>query len=353
VTGAGGVPGSSDVTAAVMVVTVTDPSATSFVTVYPAGRARPFISNLNFVPGQTVANLVEVGVGIGGKVTVYNLAGSTDVVADVQGYVTQSVFGTAGYLNSQSPARITDTRAGSGEPNAGEQLGPGGVLQVQVTGAGGVPSSGVGAVVLNVTATDTSDSSWLTVYPAGSSRPLASDINFVRGQTVADRVVVPVGSGGKVNVYNFRGNTDVVLDVGGWFTDGSQPPEGALFTPLNPARVVDTRANSGFAYTGQSLGPGSSAKYQLSGRGGVPAMSSSSPPRAVVLNVTATNTTAGSWFTVYPSDAARPLASDLNWAAGQTLPNLVIARLGADGAIEVYNFAGSSDIVIDVFGWYS
>ena len=192
----------------------------------------------------------------------------------------------------------------------------------------------------------------MTIYPAGSNRPLASDVNFARGQTVADRVVVPVGSGGKVNVYNFRGNTDVVLDVGGWFTDGSRPPEGSLFTPLNPGRIVDTRPNSGFPYSGQSLGQNSSARYQVAGRGGVPAMSSKSPPRAVVLNVTATDTTAASWFTIYPSDAARPLASDLNWAAGQTLPNLVIARLGADGAITVYNFAGSADVVIDVFGWY-
>jgi hypothetical protein len=73
----------------------------------------------------------------------------------------------------------------------------------------------------------------------------------------------------------------------------------------------------------------------------------------VVLNVTVTNTTAASFLTVYPSDAPRPTASDLNWTAGLTVPNLVVVKLGADGKIALYNLAGSTDVIADVVGWYN
>jgi hypothetical protein len=57
--------------------------------------------------------------------------------------------------------------------------------------------------------------------------------------------------------------------------------------------------------------------------------------------------------TVWPTGVSRPTASDLNWVAGQTVPNLVVATLGSDGAIQVFNAAGSVDVVVDVSGWHS
>jgi hypothetical protein len=83
---------------------------------------------------------------------------------------------------------------------------------------GGVPSTGVSAVVLNVTITDPSAGSYLTVYPSGSAVPTASNLNFSPGQTVPNLVVVKVGSGGMVNVYNAAGATDVIFDVAGWYS---------------------------------------------------------------------------------------------------------------------------------------
>jgi hypothetical protein len=72
-----------------------------------------------------------------------------------------------------------------------------------------------------------------------------------------------------------------------------------------------------------------------------------------VLNVTVTQPTAQSYLTVFPSGTTRPLASNLNFLAGQTVPNLVIAKVGADGKVAVYNDAGSAHVVLDVVGWYS
>ena len=346
VAGQGGVP-AAGVTAVVLNVTAVDAGASGYLTVYPAGVARPTASNLNFEPGQTVANLAEVAVGEGGEVSVYNLRGGTDVVFDVVGYVTPgaAVAGVAGAYRPLTPARLLDTRAesrqGSCRPGCA-RLGPGGSLDLQVSGAGGVPASGVSAVVLNVTVTGPSAGGYLTLYPAGQGRPLASNLNFRPGQTVANRVMVGLGEQGRVSIFNSAGGSDVVVDVGGWYTDGSDAQaRGALYGAQAPRRILDTRE------TGGTLGAGQSLSLGVGGAGGVPADAS-----AAVLNVTATGTTAASYLTVYPSGQARPLASDLNWAAGERRPNLVLVKLGSGGRVEIYNLAGRADIVVDVMGWY-
>jgi hypothetical protein len=98
-----------------------------------------------------------------------------------------------------------------------------------------------------------------------------------------------------------------------------------------------------------TLAQGTTLTVQVAGAGGVPATGVT----AAVLNVTVTNTAKASFLTVWPTGANRPTASDLNWVAGQTVPNLVVVKLGADGAVQVFNAAGSVDVVVDVSGWYS
>ena len=123
---------------------------------------------------------------------------------------------TGARFSPLSPSRILDTRAGNGAPAA--PLGPGAVLDLQVTGRGGVPASGVSAVVLNVTVTQPSEGSVLTAFPIGQPVPLASNLNFNAGQTVPNLVVVKVGTGGRVGLYNAFGTVHVVADVAGWFS---------------------------------------------------------------------------------------------------------------------------------------
>src|SRR5438270_339135 len=144
-----------------------------------------------------------------------------------------------------TPTRILDTRTGAGGvPIA--PVGGGGILNVQVAGRGGVPASGVSAVVLNLTATNTTASSFVTAYPAGVLRPNASNLNFVAGQTVPNRAIVKLGTGGQISLFNLTGNVDLVADVGGWFSDGSVPSVGTnVFIGVTPARVLDTRDGTG------------------------------------------------------------------------------------------------------------
>jgi hypothetical protein len=123
-----------------------------------------------------------------------------------------------------------------GQFDGGGALAGGATFNLTVTGRGGVPVSGVGSVALNVTVTNPTIAGYLTVWPAGTDRPLASNLNFVPGQTVPNMVIVPVGANGQVSIYANSGTVDVIVDVLGWF------PTGTGFTGLTPARLMDTRA---------------------------------------------------------------------------------------------------------------
>lgn len=349
IAGQGGIP-STGVLAVVMNVTVTNTTAPSFLTIYPSGVSKPLASNLNWIPGQTVPNLVEVAVGSNGAVAAYNGAGSTDVIFDVAGYVSAPITntGTDGLYKPVVPTRVLDTRTGNGGYSG--PVGPGQTISIRVGGGAGtgIPATGVSAAVLNFTVTGPTAPSFLTVYPMGGIQPNASNVNFVTGQTVPNRVIVKVGinpqtsTSGWLSIYNAAGWVDVVADVGGWFTDGTDPSAtGAAFVGMTPTRLSDTRNGSG------PLGAGASRVLQVGGQAGVP-----STATAVVLNVTVTGPTATSFLTVWPDGAAQPLASDLNYGASQTVPNLVVVKLGPNGAVDFYNLSGSTDVVVDIVGWY-
>ena len=146
---------------------------------------------------------------------------------------------------------MLDTRFGVGAAHA--QLGTQGSIDVQLAGLGGVPQSGVSAVVLNVTVTNPSAASYLTVFPTGGTAPVVSNLNFSAGQTVPNRVVVKVGAGGKLTFFNAAGRVDVLADVAGWFTDSTDPvATGSGFVGVTPTRILDTRLGDGPLQPGET-----------------------------------------------------------------------------------------------------
>ncbi|HJV08532.1 MAG TPA: hypothetical protein VJ653_02600 [Acidimicrobiales bacterium] len=336
ITGRGGVP-ASGVSAIAMNVTVTQPTGGGYLTVAPAGKPRPFTANLNFTPGQTVPNLVVVKLGAGGKVNVFNSSGNTHVIFDVAGWYSESGTGNAGRYNALVPARLLDTRGGP-------HLGPGGSMELQVTGQGGVPAAGVQAVVLNVAVTNTTGSSYLSVFPAGVGLPLAANLNWTPGETVSNRVMARLGTGGKVTIYNNAGETDVVVDVGGWYTDATVAGTSGTYNALVPARILDTREGIG-GFAGPIPG-GTSVDVQITGRGAVPAVGVS----AVILNATVTQTAGPGFLTISPTGSPRPLASDLNYAPGETRPNLVVVRVGTGGKVNLFTSV-TTHVIFDVAGY--
>ncbi len=341
VSGTATVPQSA--TAVVLNVTVTDNASAGYLGLYPTGGPLPLVSNLNWAAGETVANLVVVQVGVGGQVSIFDGGGPTAVIVDLQGYFSPELSGSSqGSYVPLAPTRLVDTRPGSGYLDAGETLGPQSVMNVQVAGADGIPPSGALAVVANVTVTDTTSAGYLAVYPSGLALPATSNLNWAKGQTVANRVIVPIGANGEVTLANQLGNADVIVDIDGYFSGGGPAPTAAsLFTPITPVRVIDTRSTSSPLQAGRSL------TQQLAGVDGIAPDAS-----AVAANLTATQTTAASFFTAYPQ-APRPTSSDLNWTAGQTAANLALMTLSPDGATSVYNNAGSAALVVDAFGYFT
>jgi hypothetical protein len=229
----------------------------------------------------------------------------------------------------------------------------------------------VDAVLLNVTATSPSAGGWLTLFPAGTTLPTASNLNFGAGATVPNLVVVKVGHGGanegKVSINNTggnpgAGNVQVIADVVGWYEDGSNTTAhvaAAGYVPIPPQRILDTRNGTGAPMA--PVGPNQNLTLDVA-TAAPPACSGAT---AAVLNVTATNPAQGGWLTVYPADQALPTASNLNFAATQTVPNLVTVALGvagpANGKITITNTdlptlphppAGTVDVVADLVGCY-
>jgi hypothetical protein len=333
VLGRGGVP-SSGVDAVVVNLTATDTSTDGFFTLYPSGQSPPPTSSVNWAPGHTRANLATVQVGQTGMIAAFNAKGRADLVLDVEGwYGPGTPGGHDGLFNGLTPARLMDTRS------AGGPIGPGQTRDLQVTGQGGVPAAGVAAVVLNVTATAPSAPSYLTVFPTGGARPATSNLNFLAGETVPNRVMVPVGSGGRVSIYNPAGSVQVVVDAGGWFTDPSSAAGGSEFAALTPGRIFDSRTGFG------ALPPGSIGSVQAANPG-------ASAVSALLLNVTIASASTASYLTVWPDGAARPSTSDLNYATGQTVANLVPAAVSSAGKFDFYNVLGTPQLVIDLYGYY-
>jgi subtilisin family serine protease len=256
-----------------------------------------------------------------------------------------------------TPARFLDTRsmATGARTFDGNDLGCGAVGQglmnvrtLVVGGRAGIPSTGVDAVAVNVTVVSPTSSNYVTVYPSGTPKPNASNINFVAGQNIPNMAIVKVGNDGKIAIYNEGGSTQVIVDVVGWFPDGSD------YTGVDPQRLLDTRSCSGCdTIDGLYEAEGALVAQEtfflpVVGRGTIPLTGVG----AVALNVTVASPTASNYLTVYPSGAPQPTASNLNFTAGQTIANMVIAKVGNDGKIAIFNNAGSTQVLVDVVGWF-
>jgi parallel beta-helix repeat protein len=231
------------------------------------------------------------------------------------------------------PVRVLDTRTKLGVPTS-TPVPAHGTVQLRLAGVGGVPATGVVAVVLNTTVTATTAGGYLTVYPDGVTRPTTSNTNWTRGQTVANLVTVQVVNG-VVDLYNgSSGTAHLVVDLAGYYAHST----GDTFSPATaPQRVLDTRTGLG----------GSSGAVPAHGTISLLVYPSGYSP---VLNVTVTGGTASGYLTVYPHGQPQPVASNLNWAAGQTRANLVVVP-SSDGSVSIYNGSnGPVQVIADALG---
>jgi hypothetical protein len=319
--GSGGVPVGA--TAAVLNLAVTNPSGAGFATVWPCDQQRPLAANVNFVAGQTVSNAVVATLSAAGSICVYSNV-ADDVVVDVQGYLTGSAY------TGMRPTRVLDTR--NGEIDSVPNRVPSEVFGVQVAGVAGVPSNAT-AVALNLAVTNPAAAGFVNAWPCDIPRPFTANANFVAGQTVSNAVIAMVSrtaSGAwPAGSICFASNTgvDVVVDVQGSFT-------GPAYVPVPPSRALDTRS-------GGPISPGVIVTIPVGGDG-VPV-----DKVAAVLNVAIVSPSGPGFATVWPCNQPRPNTANVNFGAGETVSNAVIASTSGNVCVFV---SATAHIVADLQG---
>lgn len=241
-----------------------------------------------------------------------------------------------------APARVLDTRTGVGAPTG--IVAPGGKLVLDVTGRGGVPDTGVSAVVLNLTIDRATRAGYVQAYPTGRSTPGAhSNLNVsAAGQTVAVLATAPVGDDGTVTLFS-SGGGHLVADVTGYYTPSAATAAGR-FVAVTPARMLDTRT------VGAKPAARSSTVLKVTGSAGVPAAGVS----AVALNVVVTEPDQAGYVQVIPTDGPTRTggSSNLNAARRQTIANLTVLPVGRDGQVTLFT-SSSAHLVVDVQGYFT
>ena len=354
--------------AVVINVTATNTQAAGYFSVYPAGAKVPPVSSVNWsVAGQTVANLVQVGLS-NGQIDVYLGSNApADLIVDVQGWYVP--IGGGGLLyNPITPFRVCDTRTGTSTQCSGQLLSNGTSLTFKVAGLGSVPS-GTTSVILNVTIIAPTAPGYISVYPTGSSVPLISNQNFGPNATIAIRVFATLSTSnpGYESVYIFGANANIAVDVDGYFGSST----GEAFYLANPQRIIDTRCYYTFdepacqneelpaSNLNVSLTKPNQAQYvQVVGVDDIPSWAT-----AVAINATAVSWDSTGYLTIYPPSSSVPLASDLNFQApGQVSANADIVGIGSfSETINSKSLSGlgfefisnkQMQLIADVIGYY-
>lgn len=326
------------VRAMVLNLTAVNPSRPGYVTAWPCTDTVPLSSSVNFVTGDVVPNGLIIGTSDSEDVCFFSSV-ETDLVVDVAGWI------EATDVTMIRPTRLLDTRETV-------RIGPNNVVELDFNGMQTelfngvsriVPSSMNGALI-NITAVKPDTPGFMTVYPCDIERPLASNLNFVRGDIVANNVIATPSSDLRVCVYS-SAVTDLVVDFQGWFRSDNQ------YRGISPLRIVDTRESLG----GARLSGNSEVAIDVTIQSFMVANQEFVVPIGAptfALNVTVVNPERPGYITVYPCGTTRPVASNLNYVAGQTVANNVVASSGASDQVCFYSSAGV-DLVVDITGYFA
>lgn len=262
-----------------------------------------------------------------------------------------------GEFHPVTVTRIFDSREFATWPAA---TAAGTSFDVNLTG-GVLPDdpSRITGVVANVTVTGSTVDGYLTTGPSGRSRPSTSTVNFTRGSTAPNLALLRPGSDGRVTFTlvaygSVSGRAAVIVDVFGYLSSAAGD-RGSRFTATPSTRLLDTRRTS------SPLGRGGVADLPIRGADGFsPTMPDAVPDDAgvdaVALTVTVDNArrdSADTWVSVVSGGSAvPPSTSNLNVDAGATRANLVIVPVGPDGSVRIYNAFGSTDVIVDLVGYF-
>ncbi len=333
-------PEAAGASAVVLNVTATGQTAASFVTVWPGGQSRPLTSNLNPRPGiAAIPAMVTTRTGPNASIQLYNQSGTVDLIADVIGWYDAPGLTTGALFTPVAPIRVLDTRDGTGG-----KATPFGAKETATLTLAPLPA-GASAAVVNVTATNTTAASFVTLYPAGTSAPNASNLNPQPGITRANLTAVKVDGSNRITIFNNSASTDLIIDVVGYYGTAGAVSGGAEYYPITPERHYDTRDG-----TGGLTGPMSNAfttTMVFAGRQSIPGGAGAT---AIDANITVVGPTAAGHTTVWPF-GPKPNASVLNYGASEVVPNRDIIGLN-NGMTAVWSAAPFIHYVVDVAGYF-
>jgi hypothetical protein len=323
-------------TAAAVNVTVADAESPGFVTLFPCIAGTPKqvletfnVSNLNIVPGQTLANFASPALNSAGELCVYSSA-RAHVIVDYSGYFSLDIGGDKLQLLDE-PARKLDTRS-KGVVKAGS------TVALKVTDN----TARVSTAVINVTAVSTAGPGFVTVYNCNEDRPTASNLNYAAGQTIANQAWVQVSEPqGEVCFYS-SSDTHLIVDVlGNW----GYFPGGAQYTPIVPVRVLDSRPKQALDFS-TAFWVSKYNKYAS----------------AASVNVTVVDARGDGFGVAHDGTSATPTTSTLNYRKGGTVGASATTWITAnqnpkDGkvmyGVEVSLSGGAASMIVDVFGVYA
>lgn len=314
------------------------PTKSTNLAVWPKGTSRPVSSMLNLSKDRAGTAMTVTGIGEDGKISIANAHGKTEVLVDVLGYYVRSAAKGRLYHPAKS-FRLFDSRADSrGKLANGESR------TLTMPKIGGVTATTMRAAVVNVTAVGAKASGHLTVFRAGDARPSVFTLKYTKTHAVSNRTVIALRSG-KLTVTNLGSATNVVVDVEGWFAS-SKVAGGQLYSPLRPARVLDTRtgrgAPQGFVTAKAAIGLGVAGAGRMLPAGATVA----------VMTLTATRASAPTYLTAWPTGSAMPSVPDVRTSPGSTTANLTAVKIGSGGDVNILNGHGSTHVVADIVGYY-
>lgn len=289
--------------------------------------------HLSSAGGFALANYLKANIDMFGLASCDALNANAGVPGSSSGAAVPTTVKSG--FRAITPTRLLDTRDASLGGGAGK-IGSGRTITIDL--AGSIPDGAV-AAVLNVTAVDPCRGGFLIVFACGT-QPGTSNVNYVAGRTTAG-MAITMFSDRKVCIFS-SAMTDLVVDLVGAFV-----PDGALFHPANPFRVIDTRGYPALMSTTGRLTAGSQIDIPIAGVGEVPADAT-----GVWINLTATGSPSRAVLQVYPGPCGTaPNTSVVNALSYRSAATAAIVQLG-NGGICVRAFSGQPHVVLDVFGWF-
>lgn len=337
-------------TAVAVNITSTDSANPFYVQALPtlAGAIGAFSTINVATPQQIRPNFAIVPIAQG-SISIFIPTGG-NVIIDAMGYFTPSPTPTttaAGRFVPVNPHRVLDTRPtqpgpvpaawSPHKPAASE------TVRVDVPANAGVPTTGVAALVVNLTATEPVGAGFMQALPTGTAPGQTSNVNYGTGETAATHAIVPLGADGTISVFTSN-SAHIIVDVMGYITDSTSPADGVgLFVPIPPDRYYDSRQAPHSMHAGLST-----VTVQLAGAPfAIPVGAS-----AVSMNLTSDQAAGAGYLTAYPADGQFPLASSLNYVAATPVANAGLIKLSSGGALNTFvNVA--THVIIDVNGYFT